>query len=485
MSKRPLVIDLALYGLAALFAAATWLWTTLPSHSNWGAIALGGYAPAALCILILLASPGVSWFKRSLIAGATAAAVVAIPVLSQAFERANGVANRAQEEVIVVEHSGRRLLETGSPYLHADAIAALTEPIMGYNPYQPGMAVFGLPSALFGEHWWTDARLYFLLVSAACMVGAMRLLAGRAGKGLLLRAFQASFIFPVCALTFSTGGDDMPVVALMVLGLAFASRGRWTGAGLALGAAGALKLFAWPVAVVLAVLALRSMLNSRVEARAEERPASDGSSDAMRSLDDEAPKADTTDGSTPEADAPGSGTFAAETTGGSTRVVDSTADGALRRLSIGFLAPVALTMVPVLLVDARGFFDNVLAFGLGHGVVESPAQSPLPGFLVAQHVPGGELIAPALLGACAIVIAMLLWTRPPATAASAALWSAAGLSAAFLLMPSTRFGYLLYPIVLLGWWLPLRDAAATAPEQMLDESDSPSPGPSLAVEWWR
>lgn len=421
MSKRPLTIDLVFYGASALFAGATALWTTLTPHEHWGAIAVGGYAPAALVAAMLLTQPGVAWFKRMLVAAATAAAVVAVPLIAQAVERAGGGTGRAQEEVQVIEAAGHRLLETGSPYLHAGAIAALPEPLLGYHPYQPGMALFGLPAALSGEHWWTDARLYFALATAACLFAATMLLRGRAGKGPLLRAFQASVIFPVCALTFTTGGDDMPVAGLMVLALACQARGRSLAAGFAIGGAAALKLFAWPVAVVLAFLIWK---------RSDPRTA-------------------------------------------------------LRRYLLGFAVPVAVTMLPILLTDPRGFVDNVLAFGLGHGVVESPAQSPLPGFLVARYVPAGEFMAPALLGAAALLIAVLLWRRPPETAAAAALWSAVGLSTAFLLMPSTRFGYLLYPVILIGWWLPLRDAAATAPQQPNTETVALSPGPSLLVEWWR
>ncbi|MEU5154606.1 glycosyltransferase 87 family protein [Glycomyces sp. NPDC021274] len=452
MSNRPLFIDLAFYGVAALFAGATALWTTLDSHAQWGAIAFGGYLPAAICAVILLAQPGPVWRRRAFIAVGAALAVTAIPLVFMAIDRAAGVSGRAQEEVLVVEASGARLLDTGSPYLHADAISALPEPLLGYNPYQPGMAFFGIPAALFGEHWWTDARIYFLLAAVACAIGAVRLLRGGpgsalnptgAGKGPLLRAMQATFVFPVCALTFATGGDDMPVVALIVLALAFAHRERPLAAGLAIGAAAALKLFAWPAAVVIAFLMLRNS-GTRVD-------------QSRRSL----------------------------------RAVD------MRSYLAGFAVPVAVTMLPVLAVDARGFFDNVVAFGLGHGVVTSPAQSPLPGFLVAQHVPSGDLIAPMLLGLAALVIAGLLWTRPPVTAASAALWCAAGLSAAFLLMPSTRFGYLLYPVVLLGWWLPLRDAVAgtvtgtlfqglAQDDEAVDELEEETGlGPSMAVEWWR
>ncbi|WP_100445158.1 glycosyltransferase 87 family protein [Glycomyces xiaoerkulensis] len=419
MSKRPLAIDLSLYALAALAAGATALWSTLEPHRNWGAIAVGGYAPAAFALAMLLAQVGVTWFKRALVAGATGVAVAAIPLLAQAIEHADGVAGRAQEEVVVVEDAGRRLLETGSPYLHADQIAALPEPLLGYYPYQPAMALFGVPDAVFGDHWWSDARIFFMLAAAACLYGAMRLLRGAAGKGTLLRAFQASVLLPVCALTFATGGDDMPVVCLAVLALALCSRERWFGAGLAVGAAASLKLFAWPVAVVLALLVRRRG---------------------------------------PEC---------------------------LRRHLGGFAVPVAVSLLPVLLVDFRGFADNSVAFGLGHGVVESPARSPLPGFLIAEYVPFGDLIAPALLGAAAVLIAALLWQRPPETAAGAALWCAAGLSAAFLLMPATRFGYLLYPAILLGWWLALRDAAAAAPERAAAPSGRRSAGPSLLVEWWR
>ncbi len=48
----------------------------------------------------------------------------------------------------------------------------------------------------------------------------------------------------------------------------------------------------------------------------------------------------------------------------------------------------------------------------------------------------------------ALAIARRLLRRPPRTASAAAAVAAYGLLAAILLMPSTRFGYLLYPVAL-------------------------------------
>ena len=154
-----------------------------------------------------------------------------------------------QEEVTVVEQAGARLLHTGTPYLSRADIAALPadERLLGYTPYQPGMAVFGLPRALLGSHWWTDARMWFGLVMVVCLVLAPW----------SLRVVQMATVLPLSALTLATGGDDIPVLALSLLAFWYAARDRHIAAGVAIGLAGALKLFAWPVALVLLVLAGR------------------------------------------------------------------------------------------------------------------------------------------------------------------------------------------------------------------------------------
>jgi hypothetical protein len=376
LDRRGLAVDVALYGLSVVFAAITATSSTLEPHRAWGAVAVWGYAAATLAALTGRA--------RLTVAGLTWAATTLLPLVLQART------GLAQEEVVVVEQAGQRLLDHGTPYLDRSAIAALPEVdrLLGYVPYQPGMALFGLPRAIAGTAvWWTDARVWFAAVTAAVLAAAIATL-GR----LELRAIQVVTVFPMAALTLATGGDDLPVLALCLLALALAARDRVGAAGVAVGAAAALKLFAWPVALVLAVHAA-----------------------TKRRL----------------------GWFAA---------------GA-------FGLPV-LALVPALIVDAGAVAENVLRFPLGRGLVTSPAQSPLPGYLIATTLPAGRAIAATLLVAAGGAIAVWLWRRPPRTAAEAAKICAYGLLAAILLMPSTRFGYLLYPVTL-AIWVPALATAET------------------------
>jgi hypothetical protein len=388
-----LAADAALYGLAAAFALVTALTSTLLPHRAWGAVAAWAYLAAFLVVLAQLVLRQPRW--RMALTWVAWAGAALVPLIVQAVQRSAGRTDRAQEEVLVVEHMGERLASTGTPYLGPEAIAALPpgEQLLGYAPYQPGMAVFGLPRAAFGDLWWTDSRVWFAVATAAALVGAVRLL-GRPAGGPLVRAVQFATVLPICALTLATGGDDLPVLALALLALACCASGRYAAAGLAVGAAAALKLFALPIVVVLAVLAL--------------------------------------------------------TTGNS------------RRFLPGALGLPVLALLPAFLVDGDAFVENVIRFPLGHGIVTSPAQSPFPGYLIAQSVPGGRFVALGLLVAVALAIAVLLLRRPPRTAATAALFCGYGLLAAILLMPTTRFGYLLYPLALLVW-APALGAALSRP----------------------
>ncbi|SCE87249.1 Protein of unknown function [Micromonospora coriariae] len=416
-----LALDLGLYAVSAIFAAITAVTSTLLPHRAWGTVATVGYLIAALAVVLQLilrrrgsASRLVGLPARWTVTGFVWASTALLPVLWQSVERATGRVDRAQEEVLVVEQAGARLLDHGTPYLGHDAIAALPhgEQLLGYTPYQPGMAMFGLPRALFDAAW-TDARVWFSVGTALALALAVAALRSahrahpattadaddRRGAA-LLRGVQAATVLPICALTLATGGDDLPVLALCLLALALAAADRPGRAGLAVGLAGALKLFAWPVALVLIVWGLTRRAGTRVAAGA-----------------------------------------------------------------IGL--PVA-ALLPALLVDRDALIENVLRFPLGHGLVTSPAQSPFPGYLIATALPAGRLIAAALLVAAGLTIAVRLARRPPRTAVATALICGYGLLAAILLMPSTRFGYLLYPLALLTW--------APALHRTTDASTVPVPG---------
>jgi Glycosyltransferase family 87 len=405
-----LAADAALYALSAAFALVTALTSTLLPHRGWGAVAVWAYLAAFLVSGVqLLARRSAG---RLLLTWLTWVGASLLPLIIEAVQRAGGRTDRAQDEVLVVEQMGERLLHTGTPYLGPDAIAALPpgEQLLGYSPYQPGMALFGLPRALTGDAWWTDARVWFAVVTAGALLTALSTVRtpqspvptekpaqGPRWPVVAVRALQAATVLPICALTLATGGDDLPVLALCLLALAWCAADRFGAAGLAVGAAAACKLFAFPVVAVLAVLAI--------------------------------------------------------------------ATGHGRRFLPGALGLPILVLIPPFLVNGDAFVENVIRFPLGHGIVASPAQSPFPGYLISADLPGGRFIAAALLVTAAVTIAVLLLRRPPRTAATAALFSGFGLLTAILLMPTTRFGYLLYPVSLLVW-APLlsKPTASTAPE---------------------
>lgn len=374
-----LLLDLALYGLSAVFAGITAVTSTLGPHRTWGTIAVWGFAGAALLVLI---------FRRRLTLTVAAWIAVAwVPMLWLAWH------DRAQEEVFVVEQSAGRLVSTGTPYLARSEIASLAEPLLGYTPYQPGMALFGLPHALFGNHWWTDARIYFGLVTAAALGYAVTLLRM---DGRLVRAVQMATVLPLCALTLATGGDDIPVLTLCLLSMSLVWRGRFGWAGIAIGAAAAMKLFAWPVLVVLAFFAWR------------------------------------------------------------------------RVFWVPAIAIPVLAILPSIILDAGAVAENVFAFPTGQGLVKSPAASPLVGYLLARHVAGGRTLALALLGLAAVVIGVYLWRRRPRDVAAVANVCAIGLLVAILLMPATRFGYLLYPVAFAFWAPCLKDGLSDPDPEVRD-----------------
>ncbi|MFE5792693.1 glycosyltransferase 87 family protein [Streptomyces sp. NPDC056503] len=326
----------------ALVALGLALVSDLGPHRMWGVMAGTGYGVAAALACGERSRPA----ARSV---AVAGAVV-VPLVSSV------AAGLGQLEVAVVERSGWSLLTTGSPYV------AVPEAVADFNPYLPGTALFGV---LPGDpRWWLGGA--FVAALAAVGLHRSRLLA-----------------CPLIALPLAVGGTDLPVVGLMCLGIVLAGQGRPGRAGLALGAAAALKWTAWPaLPVALALIAA------------------------------------------------GRGGRAA-----------------LRYAAVALITAAA-GVLPIALSDPSGFHRNVIAFPLGLTDATSPAASPLPGHLLAVYIPGGKAIALVLLVMSALSMAASLVVRPSVTVRAAAARLALGLGLAMALMPSTRFGYLVYPLTL-------------------------------------
>ena len=177
-----------------------------------------------------------------------------VPLALEVVWRSEGnAALHVQPEVLVVERAGVRAAHGKDPYQVVDRnghilIHQSAVPVYElYYPYLPGMVVFGFSSVSKVEARLTDARIQFLIVTVLITLFALSRL--RPSTDARTRALQVLTVLPSAALPLATGGDDMPVVALMLLGLVALQRRRPLLAGLALGAASTLKFTAWPLVV--------------------------------------------------------------------------------------------------------------------------------------------------------------------------------------------------------------------------------------------
>jgi len=309
-----------------------------------------------------------------------------------------------QPEVGVVERSAQILLETGSPYLSAPA------ELIDVNPYPPGMALFGLPRQLFGDSVLGDARLWFLGVFILSLAAASLLArphlpsAGAPSDGSIRALLEhphalmwAVLARPLVALHGSVGGHELPVIGLVCLGFALAARSRPAAAGIVLGVAALLKQTAWP-AVAVTVMLLAA-------------------------------------------------------------VAGATAAWRCALIAVGTIGAVLL---PVLLgPGGSSSLAQLAGFPLAAGQFVSPAASPTPGVWLANAGPAGRSLGLAVLTAAILGIATWLIRRPPRDLARATVTLALAETVALLVLPTSRFGYLVFPAVLLLWtayiWQPSTD----------------------------
>jgi len=314
-----------------------------------------------------------------------------------------------QPEVSVVARSGATLIHHGTPYASAAALATTTNP-NAFNPYLPVMALFGVPQALVHSPL-TDPRIWFGLVFVAVFWLALR----EAGAKDPARWTVLVTACPVIAFTLATGGDDVPMVAFLCLGFSYlwntpchaASEGKHMARPVRAGLALGIAA-AMKATAWPAVFVVIALLAAR---------------DGKR---------------------------------------------AATRFTLTAVAVVAVTAGPFL-VPPKPLIENTVQFPLGLAHVISAAASPLPGHLIAETGHTGHTIVVALLVLAGLAVAASLVFRPPRTVPRAMLLLIGAMTLMFLLAPSTRYGYFIYPLTLVIWLL-----ATGTIRQRHDEPDEPA-----------
>jgi len=247
--------DAALYGFSALFALVLGWTSTQVAQWHWGYLAAGPYALAALVAFALgRLKIRKSTVIRMALLGLVILGSVIIPLgLETRWRHQDPAMGFAQPEVSVIERSATYVSKGKDPYrtyVHNGHLIDLLPGLPAYEsffPYFPLMSVFGLPSAdtHLGSGL-TDARIVMTLMTLLTSSAALLLL--KASREKKIRVAQVLLALPTGALFLSTGGDDMPILALLLLAVALLERRSSNAAGLSLGIAAAMKLTAWPLA---------------------------------------------------------------------------------------------------------------------------------------------------------------------------------------------------------------------------------------------
>ena len=391
------------FAVSAAFASLVAIFSSDSVHQLWGAMAACGYGLALVAVL--------AWRRRGadLALGLSLCGALVVPLAWMAARALE------QPEVWVVARSAKTLVHLGTPYAGAAELARATDP-NAYNPYLPVMALFGLPRALFGTGLLTDPRVWFGVVFLVVFWLALRVGGGRdPWRWAVLIAAS-----PVIAFELAVGGTDVPMVAFLCLGFAFLMpqgspapgdvglaappQGDGEGEPPARGF--------WPpgsAAPVLAGLAL-------------------GIAAAMKA------------------------TAWPALVVAIALLVARDGKRAAGMFTLTALAVVAAFVGPFI-IHPRALVENTIMFPLGLASVTSQASSPLPGHVIASTGQLGHALVVVLLAVAGVAVAASLVVRTPRTVPRAVMLLAGAMTLMFVLAPSTRFGYFIYPATLVIWLL--------------------------------
>jgi hypothetical protein len=402
--------DALLYGASALFALLTIATSTNALYQVWGRMALLPFVFGAVASAVLAAvvrrfrrrradhsltkrQHQRAWLTRIIVAACVFAGSLAIPMGFEILWRFDHVAGSHQQpEVVTVEVGGQDLVRGTDPYVvpvrlhHAVKYHPPGQPdFEGFLPYLPLMAVAGIPSEIWPNNGLSDARIFFCLTTL--VVAAVALYLCRATGRRKIRAVQALIILPLAALPLATGGDDIPVVAFLLLAIVLAQRRRPFASGVMFGIASAMKFTAWP----LAALAL----------------------------------------------------FAARGRNGERKPFSMLAG--ILVIAVPTIFPFALRG-PIALIDDVMLFP----LGLSK-IPTTAASALPGHVLVSEFPSLSRALPLAVAIVLAVLLARHLYRRTPSTAAEVCMIAGVVMSALILLAPDPRIGYLLYPINFFVW----------------------------------
>jgi Glycosyltransferase family 87 len=430
-SWSPVERDAVLYAASALFAIGTAQLASIDLYKQWGRLAVGPYAAGAVASAVVARQArrrdvraaaagttpaggaagrggrdrattpsGTTWYwttPRAVIFLVVLLGATLVPLsLEVLWRSSSNTTAHVQPEALVIERTGEAFVKGKDPYPlikpgeHVKVPAGQPS-YDAYNPYLPLMALFGGPRSTDASPRLTDARVAFSVFTILIVVVAMALCRGPTGPRVL--ALQSMTVLPTAALPLATGGDDLPVAALLLLGLVLLQRRRPLWAGVALGVAASMKITAWPLAA-LAFLVARDKNGARGR-----RPS--------------------------------------------------------LAVAIGIVGVMIPAVLPTATENISAFIENVVRFPLGLAGVQSPAASPLVGHLVVSLFPGIHRLFTGAVAAVGLgVLGYVLVRRRPTTPAALSRLIGWVMTVAILLAPATRVGYLLYPVDFFVWaWL--------------------------------
>ncbi len=147
------------------------------------------------------------------------------------------------------------------------------------------------------------------------------------------------------------------------------------------------------------------------------------------------------------------------------------------RFTVVAVSVVLVIVGPFAVLRPGALVKNTILFPLGLASVRSQAASPLLGHVLAQTGVLGHTIVVILLIASVLAIGVSLVVRPPGDVPAATIRLVLGLSAMFVLAPSTRFGYFIYPAAMVLWLL-VSQAGRKAAVHPPDPDPDPDPEPA-------